>query len=343
MNTNKPHILSLTDEELKSTLTALALPQFGYKQILEWVYQKKTNRFEDMSNISKPNRQKLTENIETEFYNDIQIIPSNDGLAIKYVFTLLDGAKIEAVVLKDPRYTTLCVSSQAGCPVDCKFCLTGVVGYKRNLKAHEIVGQIFKTMQDGHDISHLVFMGMGEPLLNFDNVFKAIDILQAPYGFNISKRRITVSTSGYLAGIRKLIETKRYISLAFSVGNANPAKRAGLMPIENRNPITEVAKTIHEYQKLHNRKLTLEYTLLEGKNDTTQDIQDLIALAKYLKAKINLINLNPHPKIPFNPVSTKVLHKIKYWIEDAKVPVTVRYKKGQDISAACGMLGESYL
>lgn len=337
------HLLALTEDELKEIIAQLELPAYTAKQILEWVYLKKVGEFADMSNISKGNREKLAATIDTQFYTNVTILPSKDDLAIKYVFTLNDGAKVEAVVLKERNYTTLCVSSQAGCPVDCKFCLTGVVGYKRNLEVQEIVGQIFKTAQDGHQISHLVFMGMGEPLLNYDKVFKAIDILQAEYSFNISKRKMTVSTSGYLAGIRKLIEQKRFINLAFSVGNANPAKRGALMPIDNRNPINEVAKTLYQYQTMHNRKLTLEYTLLDGKNDSVEDIRDLISLAKYLKAKVNLINLNPHPKIPFKPVPTKVLHQVKIWIEDAKVPVTVRYKKGQDISAACGQLGESYL
>ncbi len=340
---DKPHLLGLTQEECQHLISELGLPTFTAKQILDWVYQKKVSDFESMSNLSKANREKLQATIDSSFYKSLQLFPSKDGLAIKYVFELTEGQKVESVVLKEKTYTTLCVSSQAGCPVDCKFCLTGVVGFKRNLHTHEIVGQIFQAMQDGHQISHLVFMGMGEPLLNYDNVMKAIDILQAPYGFNISKRKITVSTSGYIAGIKRLIETDRKLNLAFSVGNANPAKRPAIMPIENRNPITEVAKLLNTYQTKHNRKLTLEYTLLEGKNDEPEDIRDLIALAKYLRAKINLINLNPHPKIPFKPVPTKVLHKIKSWIEDARVPVTVRYKKGQDISAACGQLGESYL
>jgi 23S rRNA (adenine2503-C2)-methyltransferase len=341
--TPKINILGLSQAELAVMVAELGLKSFITKQILEWLYEKKVSDFEQMSNISKANQQLLAQKFETTWYKNLLILPSSDQLAIKYVFELMDGAKIECVVLKERTYTTLCVSSQAGCPVDCKFCLTGVVGFKRNLEAHEIVGQIFKTMQDGHNISHLVFMGMGEPLLNYDRVFKSIDILQAEYSFNISKRKMTVSTSGYLQGIKRLIADKRFINLAFSVGNANASKRAQLMPIEKRNPLMEVTKALSTYQKMHNRKLTLEYTLLEGKNDQIEDIRDLCSLAKYLKAKINLINLNPHPKIPFKPVTTKHLHLVKYWIESANVPVTVRFKKGQDISAACGQLGESYL
>lgn len=340
---SNPHVLGMLPEELKETLGKLGLKPFITTQILDWVYQKHVSDFTQMSNISKANHGLLQNHLNTSWYQNMERLPSKDGLAIKLIFQLADNAKIEAVILKEKTYNTLCVSSQAGCPVDCKFCLTGVVGFKRNLEPHEIVGQILAANQEGHPISHLVFMGMGEPLLNFDNVFKAIKILNAEEGFNISKRKMTVSTSGYLQGIERLIREKIYINLAFSVGCANNAKRDLLMPINKRNPLAEVAQALHRYQQLHNRKLTLEYTLLEGKNDSPQDIKELCALAKYLKAKINLINLNPHPKIPFKPVSTKTLHAVRDAVVQAGVPVTIRFKKGQDISAACGQLGESYL
>ncbi len=341
--TQKPNILGLSLEALKEKAPGLGLKSFQCTQIMEWLYQHNVSDFEHMTNLSKANRQLLGQTFDHHWFSDLQVLPSHNQEAIKYVYTLLDGAKVESVVLKEKKYTTLCVSSQAGCPVDCKFCLTGVVGFKRNLLTHEIVGQIFKAKQDGHAISHLVFMGMGEPLLNYDALFEAIAILNAPYGFCISKRKMTVSTAGYLQGIKRLIEDKHYINLAFSVGNANPQKRIQLMPIEGRNPIMDVVKTLHHYLSLHNRKLTLEYTLLEGQNDGMEDIRELCQLAKYLKAKINLINLNPHPKILFKPVSTKTLLFIKQTIEECRVPVTIRYKKGQDIAAACGQLGESYL
>jgi len=189
----------------------------------------------------------------------------------------------------------------------------------------------------------LVFMGMGEPMLNFDQVFKAIDFITDPENMGLSKRRITVSTSGFLTNIQRLIDEKRYINLAFSVGHANPEKRIRLMPIEKKNPIMQVAAKLHEYQSLHNRKLTLEYTLIDGMNEDDQAIKELINLAKYLKAKINLINLNPHPKIPFKPVPVKVLHRVRSLVEAENVPVTIRYRKGDDVSAACGQLGESHL
>jgi len=338
-----PSILSYRPDELKTKLIELGFKPFASDQILDWIYKKFVLDVDKMSNVSKAHRDLLKKEFKWNWYSSVQTFPSSDKLAIKYVFRLDDHNSIESVVLKEKKYVTLCVSSQAGCPVDCKFCLTGVVGFKRNLDASEIVGQILAANQDGHGISHLVFMGMGEPLLNYENVFKAIDILNHEKGFMISKRKMTLSTSGYLHGIKRLIEDNRPINLAFSVGNANPLKRVNLMPIEKRNPIMEVAKLLKQYQDSHNRKLTLEYTLLEGQNDSPQDIKELCALATYLDAKVNLINLNPHPKIPFKPVSSQHLLTVKHWIHKAGVPVTIRFRKGQDISAACGQLGESYL
>ena len=186
-------------------------------------------------------------------------------------------------------------------------------------------------------------MGMGEPLLNLKSVLPALDWIQSDWGFNLSKRHITVSTSGYLAGIQHLIKEDISLNLAFSVGAANPAIRETIMPIEKRNPITDVAQALHQYSKQHNRKLTLEYTLLKGVNDSTDCANQLANLALFLNAKVNLINLNPHPKIPFEPVSNASLMAFKEALIQQKIRTTVRYSKGQDVVAACGQLGESNL
>jgi len=186
-------------------------------------------------------------------------------------------------------------------------------------------------------------MGMGEPLLNFDNVFKAIAMITNPDGFGISKRKITVSTSGILQGIRRLISEDININLAFSVGNPNPGKRAKIMPIEQRNPIMEISQLLREYLKKHNRMLTLEYTLLEGVNDGDEECLELGNLAKFLHAKVNVINLNPHPKIPFKPVSSEKLISFHRRLRAQGIHATVRQTKGREVVAACGQLGESIL
>ncbi len=337
------HALSMPLSKFKEAVVALGYKPFVATQIFQWVFKKSITDWDQMTDLSKSVRESIRSHVTLLDFKAVDSLPAGDASAVKFIVTLHDGKLVECVVLREKEYNTLCVSSQCGCPVDCKFCLTGVVGFKRNLEPYEIIGQVLIAQQAGYPITNLVFMGMGEPLLNYDNVFAAIDQINSPDGFHISKRNITVSTSGYLAGIKRLISEERFINLAFSVGNANPEKRKSLMPIESRNPILEVGRVLHQYQGMHNRKLTLEYTLLLGKNDGDQDIVELANLATYLNAKVNLINLNPHYRIPFTPVTSAHMGKIRDRLKSLGVPVTIRFRRGQDVSAACGQLGESHL
>lgn len=327
----------------KSWCASHKLPAFTLRQVHEWVTKKNTISFDKMTNISVKNQAKLSEILTINPFKTCQSLPASDGSATKYIFELANHVFIEAVAIQEKGYETLCISSQAGCPVDCKFCLTGVGGLKKNLSMPEIVAQLAVILSKGHCITHVVFMGMGEPLLNLKSVLPALDWLQSDWGFNLSKRHITVSTSGYLAGIKELIKNNIALNLAFSVGSANPKTRATIMPIEERNPIVDVAQTLAQYSSMHNRKLTLEYTLLKNVNDDLESAQQLANLAQYLKAKVNLINLNPHPKIPFQPVSNVTLAAFKQALINQNIRTTVRYSKGQDVIAACGQLGESNL
>ena len=342
MKLKQKSLLEFNKPKLESQLVGLGIKKFVTAQILDWIYQKYHTSFDTMSNLSKANKELLNKQFTILPFKKVESKESKDHFAKKYIVTLEDNSVIETVVIREKRYNTLCVSSQCGCPVDCKFCLTGISGFKRNLTVAEIVGQILLANQDGEQISRLVFMGMGEPLLNYDVVFDAIDILSSEYGFNIGKRKITVSTSGHLKLIQRLIDDKRFINLAFSVGHPSPDKRERVMPLEKHNPIMDVIKVLKRYQSMHNRKLTLEYTLLEDVNDTSDAISQLANLSKYLDAKINLINLNPHSKIPFKPVSSSRLLSIRDDLKKLNVPVTIRFRKGDDILAACGQLqGES--
>ncbi len=336
-------VLDLSLEELQNLVKGFGAKPFVAKQIFEWVYKKKVIDFDEMSNLSKEHREKLKQLIPVVPFVNVEVLPSKDRLATKYIFELEGHQFIEAVVLVEKTYKTLCISSQSGCPVDCKFCLTGYAGFKKQLSLGEILGQLLYVMNDGHAITHLVYMGMGEPLLNVESVYASIERITAEDGFYISRRNITVSTAGYIQGIKYLMDQEIAINLAFSVGNPNPEKRIHLMPIEERNPINEVSRVLSQYLKQHNRKLTLEYTLLEGENDGDDELEELGNLAKYLNAKVNLINLNPHPKIPYKPVSSKALKTFKQRLAGRGVRVTIRYTKGQDIVAACGQLGESLL
>ncbi|MEK9657171.1 MAG: 23S rRNA (adenine(2503)-C(2))-methyltransferase RlmN [bacterium] len=343
MKTKKISILGKTKEELEKLVTALDMKKFVAKQLMDWIYKKYQYKTKDFSNISEENRQILEENIEFEPLHLIEKIKSKEENAIKLYFKCQDGQRLETVVLKEKNYNTLCVSSQCGCPLDCKFCVTGIVGFKRQLTKEEIIAQVLVANNIGYPITNIVFMGMGEPLLNYDQVLPAIHAISAEWGLNISKRKITVSTAGYQPGIKRLMKENEVLNIAFSVGSVDPKKRLRLMPIEKRFPILEFSRVLWQYQQQHNRKLTLEYTLLENVNDTPLDIKLLINLAKYLNAKVNLINLNPHPKIPFKELSIKKLRQLQKQVEESGVDVTIRYKKGQDIAAACGQLGETLL
>jgi len=337
------NLLNLSFKNFQTLCVDAGLKKFIAKQVWEWVFNKNKTDFDQMGNISKENQKKLSEIVTINPFKKIDSIPSKEENAIKLILTLEDGKTIEAVILIDPRYNSLCISSQVGCPVDCKFCLTGVVGFKRQLSRAEIVGQVLVSQSMGYPISRIVFMGMGEPLLNAKEVLPAIDRISDPEGFGLSRRKMTVSTAGYMQGLQYLVDNDIPLNLAFSVGSTDPLKRVVFMPLEKRNPLVDVVKLLRKYLNQHNRKLTLEYTLLKGKNDTEMDIKGLINLSKYLDAKINLINLNPHPKIPFEPISSKRLGEIRDEIKRAGAPVTIRYRKGQDITAACGQLGESLL
>lgn len=339
----KTSLLTLTFDEFQEKVIDLGLKPFVAKQCWEWVFKKSVATFDEMSNVSKMNRDVLNKHFRILPFHSVQAYPSKDRLATKYVIEIAPHQYIEAVALVEKDYETLCVSSQSGCPVACGFCLTGYAGFKFNLTSDMILAQLLLARSKGHDITHLVFMGMGEPLLNYDNVFSAIDVITSPEGFGISKRKITVSTSGYLAGIKRMIADDVKINLAFSVGNADSKKRVQIMPIEERNPLGDVIKALQAYHDQHNRKLTLEYTLLLGVNDQDSDMASLGRLAKLLNAKVNLINLNPHPKIPYKPVPSETMRKFKSYLTDHRVRATIRFTKGQDIVAACGQLGESIL
>ena len=333
----------IDQKSYKSWCKTHELPTYTLNQIHEWVTKKHVIDFDLMTNIGKKNREKLPRILNINPFKSIEKCPASDASATKYIFEIEPHVFIEAVAIQEKGYETLCISSQAGCPVDCKFCLTGVSGLKKNLTVHEIVAQLAIIKSYGHNITHVVFMGMGEPLLNLKSVLPALDWLQEEWGFNLSKRYITVSTSGYLAGINQLIDQNIHLNLAFSVGSAIPDIRRQIMPIEERNPIIEVSQRLSIYSKQHNRKITLEYTLLEGVNDSDNCAEQLANLASFLTAKVNLINLNPHPKIPFKPVSEKKLQHFKQQLIAKKIRTTVRYSKGQEVVAACGQLGESNL
>ena len=339
----KINIFDLNLNEFQSRLKRLKIESYVATQVFEWIYKKRCLKLSKFTNISKKNRQVLDEKFSFSCLKLVKIIRGEKNRAIKMLLQTEDNKSLEAVILDEKKYYTLCVSSQCGCPLGCKFCLTGVVGLKRQLKSNEIIEQVIQAEQQGFSIKNIVFMGMGEPLLNYKAVMTSIDTLCDKNLFGMSKRGITVSTAGYLPGIQKLMTENRALNIALSVGSVDPLKRKQLMPIESRFSLNKVSKILWTYLKDHNRKLTLEYTILKDVNHSELELKLLSNLAKYLNAKVNLINLNPHPKIPFEPVSINFLKLCQQKIKNENVAVTIRYEKGQEITAACGQLGESLL
>jgi 23S rRNA (adenine2503-C2)-methyltransferase len=336
----KKNILGLSLVELKKGFVRLGLKPFVAAQVYNWVFKKNCTDISSMGNISKDNKEKIRDMFSFSWFDSVETLEDEESLATKYVFTLKDKNKVEAVILKERGYDTICISSQVGCALGCKFCMTGTLGLKRNLEVEEIVGQVLYACQEGFNISHLVFMGMGEPMANIDAVLKAMSIMQSEDSFNISFRKMTVSTAGLIKGLQKFFSAKLPVNLALSVGNTDPIKRILLMPVEKTNPLISVVKLIAEARKEYKRMITLEYTVMESRNDDEEAISELINLAKYLDAKVNLINYNIVKDLPYRSVSQNLLLKIRNTIADAEVPVTIRYKKGQSILAGCGQLGE---
>jgi 23S rRNA (adenine2503-C2)-methyltransferase len=259
----------------------------------------------------------------------------------KFLFRLGDGEEIESVLIPDEDRLTACISTQAGCPLACRFCLTGLMGMRRNLTAAEIVGEIL-TLQDaltaGERISNIVLMGMGEPLLNFPEVERALRILCDEQGANFSPRRITLSTAGHVPGIKKLAASDLGVNLAVSLSATTDAVRDQLMPINRRWPIAELLKACRAYPLPNRRRLTFEYVMLDGVNDSAEDAARLVRLLRGVRCKINLIPFNATPDLPDRPSPRHRIETFQQILCDAHLTATIRESRGRDISAACGML-----
>jgi 23S rRNA (adenine2503-C2)-methyltransferase len=322
-------------------------PSFRAKQIFEWLYQKKITSFDQMTNLSLDLRNTLKEEFCFFSLTLKEELISQDGETHKYLFQTQDGLFVESVlIISDTRFT-VCVSSQVGCNAKCAFCASGKNGLKRNLKAHEILEQVLfidrNLHQEGKRVSHIVFMGMGEPLENFEEVHLAQQLIQDPLILGISKRRITLSTVGVIDGIKKLIDAGSGINLVLSLHAPNQALREKIIPYAKKNPLPELLKLTDEYFMATKRNVTYEYILIKGFNDSSECAEELVNLLKDKQCSINLI--------PYNPISGSTLKKpdretIEMWDNylNQFIPTTRRYTKGDDIAAACGQLaGEAHV
>lgn len=348
----KPTILDLTKEELANKVK----PSFRAKQIYQWIYQKHVDRFEEMKNLPKELRVKLEEEYVLEPLKIVKAEKSQDG-SVKYLFACQDGYTVETVLLpmkreeidregkivKEAKYT-VCVSSQVGCKIGCAFCLTAKGGFKRNLTPGEIVAQVLKIKKE-HNIAHnrrvnIVYMGMGEPLDNLENVAKAVKIFNDLDGLAIGSRRQTISTSGLSHQIEKLGEMNLGVLLAISLHAVDDKLRQELMPINKAYNIESVIKAVKAFPIDQRKRVMFEYLVMKGLNDNIESAKKLVKLLHGIKAKVNLIYFNPYPGSPFQRPDVKTVENFRNYLNDHGIICTIRESKGLDISAACGQLKE---
>lgn len=338
----KSDIRKLSADQLKSWLIEMGEKGFRAKQIHEWLWKKSITSFDDMTNISLKTRELLLDHFQINTLSVASQQKSNDG-TIKSAFKLHDGHLIEGVLIPADNRMTACVSSQVGCSLTCKFCATGYMDRARNLEPSEIYDQVVAIARQSeehfsHPLTNIVYMGMGEPLLNYSNVLKSIELITSPEGLGMSPRRITVSTAGISKMIRKLGDDEVRFRLALSLHAANDLKRNQIMPINETNTLDNLADSLNYfYQKTGNR-ITFEYIVFNNFNDTLQDAKELWAFAKKVPARINIIEYNPIAEASFRNTEEDKLSKFASFLEDKGVTVNVRRSRGKDIDAACGQL-----
>jgi 23S rRNA (adenine2503-C2)-methyltransferase len=343
----KKDIRALTKEQLREFFKSHGEQAFRGNQVYEWLWQKSAHSFDDMTNISKETRKKLEEQFVINHIKVDQLQKSSDG-TIKNAVRLHDGLVVESVLIPSKERTTACVSSQVGCSLDCKFCATARLKKMRNLNPDEIYDQVVAINNESElyfnrPLSNIVFMGMGEPLMNYNNVLKAIEKITSPEGLGMSPKRITVSTSGVPKMIRKLADEDVKFKLAVSLHSAIEEVRTSIMPFNATFNLKDLRDSlIYWYSKTKSR-ITYEYVVWEGINDKDKDIKALIAFCKFAPSKVNLIEYNPIDDSSFKQASNEAINKYVEVLEKNRIIVTVRRSRGKDIDAACGQLANKSL
>ena len=340
----KVDMKSMNMEELVKFIEELGEKKFRAKQIYEWIHIKHVKSFEEMTNISKKFAEQLNEicTLTSLEKADVQI-SKMDGTK-KYLFALEDGNVIESVLMRYKHGNSVCISSQVGCRMGCRFCASTLDGLVRGLTPAEMVDQIYQISKDtGERISNVVVMGTGEPLDNYDNLLRFIELLTDENGLNISQRNLTVSTCGIVPKIRELAEQKLSITLALSLHASNQKKRLELMPIANKYEIHEVIEACQYYFEQTGRRVTFEYSLVGGVNDSKEDARELLQLVKGMNCHINLIPVNPIKERSYVQSNAQVIAAFKNRIEKAGLNATIRREMGRDIDGACGQLRKKYI
>lgn len=325
-------------QDLEEEFIKMGEKKFRALQVFQWLYVEKVKSFDEMTNLSIDLREKLKQNYEICNFNIIRKLESSDGTK-KYLFDILDGNAIETVLMQYHHGKTICVSTQVGCKMGCKFCASTGIPFVRSLTAGEIVEQILAVEQDINDkISNIVFMGIGEPLDNYDNVVKSIRILNNQKGLNIGARHISVSTSGLVPKIYDLAKENIQCTLSISLHATNNEKRSAMMPVNNAYPIEELIKACKDYIKTTNRRISFEYALAKDNNDNLEDAKELVKLLKGMLCHVNLIPINKIENGKFTKSTNENIIKFRDYLNDNGIVATIRRELGSDIDAACGQL-----
>ena len=325
-------------EELKQELISIGEKPFRAEQIFKWIYQDNVTSFDEMTNLSLELREKLKQSYTLCIFNILRKQESLDG-TIKYLFDVLDGNAIETVLMKYHHGYSLCVSTQIGCKMGCKFCASTGIAFARNLSSGEIVEELLAVERDKNiKISNVVYMGIGEPLDNYDNVVNSIRIINNPKGINIGARHISVSTSGLVPNIYRLAEENIQCTLSISLHATNNEKRSSMMPVNNRYPIEELIQACKDYIAKTNRRISFEYALAKDNNDNLEDAKELVKLLKGMLCHVNLIPINKIENGAFDKSSNENIIKFRDYLNEHGIVATIRRELGSDIDAACGQL-----
>ena len=325
-------------EELKQELISIGEKPFRAEQIFKWIYQENVTSFDEMTNLSLELREKLKQNYTLCIFNILRKQESSDG-TIKYLFDVLDGNAIETVLMKYHHGYSLCVSTPIGCKMGCKFCASTGIAFARNLTSGEIVEELLAVERDQNiKISNVVYMGIGEPLDNYDNVVNSIRIINNPKGINIGARHISVSTSGLVPNIYRLAEENIQCTLSISLHATNNEKRSSMMPVNNRYPIEELIQACKDYIAKTNRRISFEYALAKDNNDNLEDAKGLVKLLKGMLCHVNLIPINKIENGAFDKSSNENIIKFRDYLNEHGIVATIRRELGSDIDAACGQL-----
>ena len=334
-DTPKIELYGASLEQLRTICESLGLPRFAPKQIAKWLYTRFVTDIDAMTDLSKVAREKLKEHCELGLSAPLKVSVSQDGTK-KYLFRTSQGEYIESALIPDGERMTLCVSSQAGCKMGCKFCATGRMGFRHQLSATEIINQIL-SIPERDKLTNLVFMGMGEPLDNIDNLLRTLDILTSEWGMAWSPTRITVSTAGVAKTLPRLLDESK-VHIAVSLHNPFPEERKEIMPIENSYSIGEVCDILRRYDFTHQRRVSFEYIVLEGMNCSMRHIKELSRLLDGIKCRINLIRFHKIPDSPFYSPELERIIEFRDTLTKRGIQTTLRASRGEDIEAACGLL-----